>query len=360
MSTDVQIRGESKRAAVLDTRAGPAINGLVTLTTPLVPVRVFPASMVNDTYGRAMNQAIAFSGTPVRIHDGEDSSLWTATNIVGTKMDPNSTAQAQAGSQSIEVDNPSLNDVWEINSGGTQALGSYTAFSMYVYVDKSWTTDSVEMYGWDGGAEVGIRVKLEDYFDQSTFDTWHFMSIPLTDMELEASTIESLRMTLQTKTGGQAPKFYIDELILQETGDTAEFTPPSPNPSEDFFISKIALSMADNVTSVVTNGTMPGLDYTKFLGVGPLAQGVLFEHVDDNETVISEVYDGIGDMLAAGWEIESAVSNGTNTFVTVARVFVPPLVLKGYERGNHVSFIVRDDLSGLLSLTAQVQGATPK
>lgn len=356
---NVQVRGESKIAEV---RTSPtqSANGLVVLTTPLVCMRPCPAPMVHPDFGRAMNQLVAFGGTPIGIHDGTDSSLWTGSNIVGTQYTEDSTEQAFAGSMSSKIDNPEVNDVWEFNSGGTQVLSGCVALSLYIYVDKDWTTDSIEVYGWDGAADVGVRVGLEDYFDQSNFDVWQLVVVPFVDMELATATVESFRMTCASKSGPKAPVFFIDMFQIEETGATAVFSPLPKDPSKDTYISRISLSLADNVSSVVPDGTMPGLDYTAFLGVSALALGIRFEHLDNYESVISEVYTGIGQMCEFGWKPTCLMSDGTNSFVTMVREFEVPILVRGPVRGNRVSLIVRDDLSGLLSMSAHVLAAQPR
>ncbi len=355
----VRIQGDNKFAEVRRTDV-PKVNGLVTLTSPLIPQRPYPTRMLNATFGREMNQNIAFGGTPVGIHDGTDSAQWTGSNIVGTKYTADSTDQAQAGTKSSLINNPSVNDVWEFNSGGTQALGSYVAFSMFIYVDKDWTTDSIEMYGWDGAAEQGVRVRLEDYFEQTSFGVWQFFSVPIDDMGLTTATIESLRMSLVSKAAGPAPKFYIDEFQIENTGDEAEYVVVSPDASKDYYISRVVLSISDNVTWVVTNGTMIGLDYTAFLGVSALASGLLFEHIHNDETIITEIYTGIGKMFELGWVVATAVSDGTNTCITLARDFDVPILLTGPPAGNRLSFTVRDNLSTLLSMNCSIVGARPR
>ena len=66
-------------------------SGLLVYTVPReqpIP-KILP--FINDTYGAAMNQNAAFGGTPVNIHNGIDSVLWTGSEPIGTKVTFDST-----------------------------------------------------------------------------------------------------------------------------------------------------------------------------------------------------------------------------------------------------------------------------
>ena len=88
---------------------------LVVATRPLKTYINALRFFINDDYGADMNQDAATGGTPELVHNGIDSALWTATDIVGGgKTTFNSTDQAYAGTHSIKVDNSPVNDVFQL------------------------------------------------------------------------------------------------------------------------------------------------------------------------------------------------------------------------------------------------------
>lgn len=72
-------------------------SGLVVLSHPLIGTEPSTKFFINTDFGINMNQDVAFSGTPDRIHNGTDSTLWTATSIAGAKFTFNSTDRANEG-----------------------------------------------------------------------------------------------------------------------------------------------------------------------------------------------------------------------------------------------------------------------
>ena len=75
--------------------------GLVVAT---FPYRTFENSVQffsNPDYGVDMNKDASAGGTPVQVHNGIDSALWTGTQISGVNVTFNSNAQAHTGSQSV-------------------------------------------------------------------------------------------------------------------------------------------------------------------------------------------------------------------------------------------------------------------
>ena len=60
--------------------------GLVVLSHPFVETEPSTQFFTNSTFGIAMNQNVAFSGTPEQIHDGIDQTLYTASAVTGSKF----------------------------------------------------------------------------------------------------------------------------------------------------------------------------------------------------------------------------------------------------------------------------------
>lgn len=59
--------------------------GLVVYNKKILPEQFTPGPLLSSEFGVALNQNAAFSGTPERVNDGDDTTLWTLSNIAGTK-----------------------------------------------------------------------------------------------------------------------------------------------------------------------------------------------------------------------------------------------------------------------------------
>lgn len=316
---------------------------------------------LNDTYGSAMNQDGAFGGTPVGIHDGIDNVLWAGSNIIGGKVNFSSgdAGRFTNGTNSVKVDNAAAGDVWQFDKGSNQALSAYTAFSMNVNIDKDWSTDSVSIYGYDTGSglQVGDKVLLEDYIDENSFDVGQSASIPLTDMNLQASTIDSIRMELETKVGGKSPKFYLDEIQLEETGTPIEFR-VTHTVDTRYTANVLVITIADVISGTLANGAgMIPLSYDQILSLPQLSAGIQLRSTIDGESSFAGSFRNIGDFLSLGFMITNALSDGTNSIITLEQSFPDPLIITGPPSLNTISLTVEDDLSGLLRFTALLRGS---
>ena len=87
-----------------------------------------------------------------------------------------------------------------------------------------------------------------------------------------------------------------------------------------------------------------------------MSNGIVFQRVQNDEVLFSVVLKQLSDFLEAGSTITNAISDGTNTFISVELDFFEPIVLEG-GAGNSLSLTISDDLSGLLQFTAVARGA---
>jgi hypothetical protein len=332
-------------------------HALVVATRPLKSYKNVLRFFINDDYGVDMNQNALPGGTPEKIHDGTDSSLWTATDIVGgAKTTFNSTDQAQAGTKSIKVDNSPVNDVFQLAKGSDLDCNGYISITMYIYPDKDWKAgDTIELYGWDTGTglQVGDAIDLSDYFTYNQYDVWHKLTIPLADMgDLSGyTTLDALRIRIVTKEGKSA-KFYIDTFQFEEKTGTTE---PiafhlKPDLGTWLHVNSFQILLADEYDSTVSNGTMPGIPYNSLLGVAKLATGITYKRITDNEVISSaSIHQFLDFMAFSNATITGSGSDGTNTWVSVNMQFTEPVILKE-EDADEMSLTVNDDLSGLLVL----------
>ncbi len=328
-------------------------NALAVATRPLKTYENTIRFFLNDDYGADMNVNAATGGTPDKIHDGTDSVLWTASDIVGggkTTFDSTDQNHTAAGTKSIKVDNSPVNDIFQIAKGSDIDLTGYVSLSMWVYVDKDWKgNDSVSVYGWDTdtATPLGNEVYLEDYFAYDTYDVWQKILIPLTDMSLESlTTLDAIRFKQEAKEGAKAPKYYLDDIQFEQTGTPIEFT-LKPDKQTWLIVDEFTISVADAFAGTLLNGTMPAIPYDAFLGVS-LTVGITYQRTQGGDVQFSQQVINLLDfMQLAGTEVVGTGSDGTNTWMTMRARHIEPIVLKA-ETLDKLKFTVNDDMSGLL------------
>lgn len=312
--------------------------------------------LLNPDYGNAINQDASAGGTPVNIHDGTDNAYWTGSTISGSTIDFASTNRAYSGTQSVRANSPNLGTVWEFDKGSSQGLSSYVALTFKINVNRRWVAgDSVSIYGYDSSGQVGTKVLLEDYFDETDYDVWLSVSIPLGDMSLSLATVDAFRLEMEA-INGQSPDFFMDEIQLQETGTPIEFK-TSHTSDLQYRATSFVITMVDATAGTLADaGGMLPLSYDKFLGVSALPVGITIRSVYNGVVSFSGNVTGLIELLSVGFKIDNAGTDGTNTFITLTNQFEKPLILDGDAGGNYVSMTVNDDLSGLVRFTAALRG----
>jgi len=286
---------------------------------------------------------------------------WTFSEVVGTKWVEDSAAQAHAGTKSLLCNNANVNDIMQLQNVNAEDidLSNFIAISMWVYVDKDWVRgDSVSLYAMVGGAQEGDKVNLENYFDYTDHDTWHYIDIPLTDMSISASTIDSLRFENEARAGAKSPLFYLDEITLQSSGASIAYS-ITPDKNTWLYIDTLHITMADALAGTLADGTMPALAYDKFLGMTPEA-GLKLEVYRNNTLVAGsslQVTD-IGDMISLpNVAITNSISDGTNTLISLERKLSRPIILKAEEL-DELRVTLEDDFSVLLLMRFSIMGYT--
>ncbi len=369
----IRIIGDARGNGIVEAEMyNPTVEGrdgessLVVYTIPReqpIP-KILP--FLNDTYGAAMNQDAAFGGTPVNIHNGVDSALWSGSEIIGGKVtfDSNFTGTGwpPAGTKSVKVDNAAVGDVWQFAKGSDQDLTNYSAFSMDIYIDKDWKAgDSISLYGWNvsGAAMVGNKIFLEDYIDENNFDEAMSVAIPLVDMGLTDETISAFRMQQESKEG-KAPKFYMDTLAIQETGGGIEFR-VTHDPATRYCVNEFVITITDVLSGTLANGAgIIPIDPYAILGIPTLSNGINIRSVIGGETDFSGNFESISDFEAIGFRLENPQSNGTNTSIQLIQSFPDPLIINGAPSQNFLSITIADNLSGLTRFTAILRGSEVK
>ena len=229
-------------------------------------------------------------------------------------------------------------------------------------MDKDWKSgDSISIYGWDtsSSSQVGISVNLQDYFNWYQFDTWHKISIPLVDMELNSSTLDAIRIK-QIADEGKAPRYYLDDIQFEAkpaTG-TLDGQPLTysiiPDKQTWLHVSQLHLLIADDdYNSNNASGTIASIPYNSLLGVASLDVGINYQRIQDNEIKESFNLKEISHLVRLpGTSIVSSGSatDGTHTWMVIQVIFNTPIILKS-EDNDKLQFTISDNLSGLDELT---------
>jgi len=324
-------------------------HGLIVFTEDLLTSTPVIGVLFNTDNGIDMNVDGAFGGTPDGIHNGTDSALWTASTLSGTKFTFDSTDRANSGTMSIKTDNGGVGDAFQVLRASTIDLSTFSSISLAVNVDKDWNAnsdDSIEFGGYDTGTglDIGTPVLLENYFNETVTDTWHNLAIPLTDLSLSGTTLDAFKLTVVAK-AGKGPKFYMDDIQLEETGGGVSYT-LAPDRGKDMYLNSLRFTLADDITA---------LSFDQFMGVSALTTGVTVQLRSRGKIIDSFTITDIGDMVSIGANITTEMTDSTNTMVSLDLVFSKPLVMVAADL-DEITININDDLSSLLVFRCIVSG----
>jgi len=248
--------------------------------------------------------------------------------------------------------------VFQLAKGSAVTMSSYTAITMWVYIDKDWKIgDIVDFYGWNtvAGIEIGVAVDLSNYFDYVNYDVWQKITIPLTDLgaTVGSTALDSFRFR-QVANEGKAPKYYLDDIQIEELGTPVRYSLKAAKGTW-LHVKEFTISIADDFAGTLSDATMPLLPYDKLLGETLIA-GINYQREQNGKVIFSANVKTLLDFLQLpGTIVSGSGSDGTNTWVTVKSEHMEPLVLKN-ENEDELSFTINDDLSGLLHLRISAGG----
>jgi len=333
--------------------------GIVAYTERFRDLDTHFSPLTNDELGLDMNVDAAFGGVPEIVYNGTDTVAWTGSEIVGNKVTFDSTDRAHSGTKSVKVDNPALNDIWQFDKGSDLSVSGYVGITLFINIDKDWSSgDSVSLYAYDTGSAstIGVQVLIEDYIDEFMFDVWQSVSIPFADLGISVTDFDAIRMSLAAKAGGpgKAPKFYLDDIQVEQSGTPSEFKTNTPE-GRKFYIKVLRFHIIAALNTTLTDNSMYNLSYNKFLSLTALANGVLLQRRVDNVVTFSIPITQLSDALGIGFNIKNVYSDGTNTGLVLEQYFEEPLVVFGGDN-SYLSLSISDDLSGLVSFRAITRG----
>ena len=303
-------------------------------------------AFLNDTYGNALNQNAAFTGTPVVIHNGTDSVAWTGAAVAGT-WDFADTTNPFAGTKCTSLTAANNNDSATFTGGASVAGASYSAITMQIRLDTySSTNHQIILQFALSGVLIGVSVDIADYINPSTLSAYQAVVIPLTDLGIDGATFDRAVITL-LRTGGSKPTFRLDKFQVEETGGGFIFK-ATPDPRTIYYIDQIVFVFADNVTGAASQS------YDQILGV-TLANGLVITRISRDGPVVGRSIASIYDFLSFGFEVSTPYDDGTDSMISATINFSRPLVLDD-TYGEFIEVVVSDDLSGFLKATVIARG----
>ena len=338
-------------------RAHTDKQGLMTYTQPFREYVSKSIVLTNDDGSPNMNVDASVSGATDGIHDGTDSVLWTGTALGGT-WDFASTAQAQAGTKSIDATATVNGDQAQLERSSSTPSSSWEVITGWVYLTSYNASKHEILLQWMlAGVADGSTLDLGTYINTGTTGAWQSFTIPLSDFGV-SGPIDQLIITT-TVTTGAAPNYYLDELDFRASGSVVYTGEPDKKTTFEF--DEMDLIITDNVTGITAvagateNATGHSLSYDKFMGLTALANGVTLRQTRLGVVLFSVTFRNLSDILFTAFDLITQVSDGTNTIIKI-RGRLSTFVLLEEEKGDKVEIVISDDLSGLLQFKALLRG----
>jgi len=334
-------------------------NGAVSLVHEFIETDTVTQFFSNEDFGNAMNQNIAFGGTPELITDGGSGGTeWTGTANAGTWN------FADSGKTTItSADN---NDSATFDDAGTIDMSGYTAITgkvdLDVYNPAGPNNNTITIQFGLAGAALGNSVDLNDYINTGDFTEQSFV-IPKGDLGIDSLTVDEMTITVG-RVGGTRPTVKFDDIQIEQTG-TPEVFSLGVDVGSRLHIDEIVFAFADTLAGTLvvdesTNtaapkATMPALGYDQILGLSALGIGFTILRRKRGVTLFSASIKALGGLMAIGAKSDTPWSDGINTFVTLRMTFRRPLILSG-DNDDIFTITINDPMNGLLVFTATATG----
>ena len=340
-------------------------NGLVVSTQSLITYDNQAKFFTNPLYGIDMNLQVGFGGSPEIVY--QENTEWTAAAISGTWdfSSPGGGAIAPyAGTVCIDATATVDTNTAQLSRGSTINLTDYVSITGHIAL-SSWDdrgTKGIQISGWASGIQVGILADLRNYIDINILNTWLTFTIPLSDMNLDGQTIDTIRITTVDIGPGTPPDYYLDNIQIEEIDTSGSSISPAtfcikPDIGTWYYCHKMTVIIADNYDITYANSTVPALAYNQILGVASLPNGLLYRRIIDGETTDSYIIKNLSNFLQfPSSQIASLMSDSSNnTFITIDYNYAEPVLLKS-ETQDEICITVSDDLSGLDILRISMGG----
>lgn len=289
------------------------------------------------------------AGTLTGVHDGGDTSLWTAAAVSGT-WDFASTTQANTGTQSVQLGTKNgdiASFTWP--TAGDLSVSSYDFFRGFIYI-TSWPNSgnkdiTIQLY-LDGGP-VGVAVSLSNYIDTNVQDTWELFQIPMADFQTLSPVFDAVWISMVDAGAGAAPSGFLDDLSFVQagTGGTKVFS-IAPPPDQIWVVNRIKWSAV---------ATSSSLKYDEFFGISGLTNGYQFSFKSKGGTARTFVANDFYDILQYP-NVSAQIFSGTNSIFEVYYDIPQEQQTLIGALDQRIDLTVRDDLSSMAKFRATMQG----
>jgi|TARA_Y100000310_G_scaffold210338_1_gene210940 hypothetical protein len=333
-------------------------DGLKTYTYNGVNREYNGAPFVNPTYGLDMNQNATIGGTPQGVYNGGDDVYWTASIVANNPNDfeLESTNQAHSPTRSLSAIGSENNDIVQFDKGSYVTHGDYVAVSGWVYLTGYGNVNNkginIFMYDTNTTSTIGTEINIGDFITTSSFNVWQKFIISFSTLGISAD-FDAVRIRTVDTGGGPPPNYYIDDLQLEESGTLLEYS-VQPDSGEIWKVHSSQMTIVDNYSGVVPDGTMQGIPYDGLLSLPTLINGLTIQRTQNDVINLSITINDFIDLMTFPTEKKVVSgSDGTKTWVTITLNFHEPLYLVG---DRHDTFVVHvaDDLSGLTLLRMSI------
>lgn len=303
---------------------------------------------VNPTYGIDMNQSPNLGGTPDGIHNGTDSALWTGTNIAGASFDFASTAQAKAGTHSIDAASTVKNDKGLLTRSSAISTGSYVAMTGWVYI-TGWVTTGTKDIGLtlrNAGTDVGSEVTIGQYINTGLFNGWQKFTIAMTEFTATTANFNEIVIRTVSDGAGDPPNYYLDSLQWEQTGDGPITYTIAPPEGRKLYVYNLHTTISGSFNTTLVNASHQALSPDKFFNLTALDSGILFRTYKDGQLLFTYPFTRNLDFLSfPGVRLQSG-GDGSKAWMTVWFEFPAPFSLDA-RTNDRIEFIVTDDISSL-------------
>lgn len=352
MAGKFKIQGDDSRmTAAVHTPSDPAhepLNGLVVYTYPLevgVPLTEFFA----DEFGNAdQNVDASGAGTLTNIHNGTDTTLWTA-NAVGGNWNFASNKVAHTGTRSIDATGILDGDIATFTNASLLNLGDYEAVVGYIFINTWYTFGNRDLAIQldSGGAPVGDSVSLGAYIDVNLRSTWQKFEIPIVNFSALVAQFDGLQIKVVGSSFGIVPDVHFDDLALLGAGTGArKVFSIGPPAGETWVINRIKWTAVSNNSN---------LKYNEFFGIPQLTEGYSLTFRNALRTSQTLTARNAFD-FAQYPNTKIGIFSGTDSLYE-AYFDIPQgqQQLRG-DLGQKIDLIVREDLSSMIEFRCAAQG----
>ncbi len=336
--------GSGLEASVIEPEG--LIPGLVTFSKDIFDYETIFKPFLSDNFGSALNQNIAFSGSPEGVYDGTDSALWAASAISGT-WDFVSTTNPNGGTKCVEAISVQDNDEALFEDGTNTDFSNFVALSGAIRLEKFSAAGEkhIEARFRLNGVNVGNAVNIDDFIDVGILDSYQTFGITKASFGIASDTVDELVIKVISTGGGPAPDFRLDDLQIEAAGGDEEYS-VFPNGGTFLEILELRLVLVDGLDSTLANATIPNIAYNQLLAVSTLTNGILVQHIKDGAVRFGANIKQLSDFIQAGFEIVTLNGNATTTWLVISLVFNTPIVLDS-RQDDSMRVTIQDNLAGL-------------